>query len=330
MARGIGVHETLQSTLPEWTALGLGLATQLGDVWFCFSVLAVAYLALPSVRERVGTVIALALLASVTVEALKHGLGLPRPVDALAAPARSDEPLRTLLEATATADGHGFPSGHATLSTTVFFGLAGALPGGTARRRALLAGSLVVAISLTRLGLGVHFLADVVTGALLGVLVLTFGAVATRSSPADAPTTVAVVATGVGAVGVAIAAPALDPGGLARAAEGPLLLLGAALGTLAGWQWTLVRTGDVAAAPGRTGRLALAGLSILALLGGGVAGLVTGVLPVALAGAVGLAVAVGLGLPTAVPGFDERVDEAIPSPFRLGRAGSRDGDPSPE
>jgi len=328
MTRGVEVHEAVQSTLPEWSALALGLATQLGDVWLLFSLVAVLYLAEPSIRDRIATLLALALLASVAVEALKHGLDLPRPAAALAAPERTARPVRGLLEATATADGPGFPSGHATLSTTVLLGLAGGLPGGNPRRRTLLAVVLIVAIAATRVALGVHFLVDVLAGMGLGLAVLAGGAAASRSSPVDPPSTIAASGVALGGIGVAIAAPSLDPGGLAAAPETSLLALAGAAGTLAGWQPVVVDgRGSVTA---RTVRLGVTTAIVAGHLAVVAIGAWTGALTVALAAFVGLAVALGVALPAVVPGFDDRIAPVIPLPIRIDLGAARAAERSPE
>ncbi len=81
--------------------------------------------------------------------------------------------LRPVVETpVATAPGPSFPSGH-TLTVTVWVGvlLLVVLPAVSERRRRAVtaaAVALVVVVGLTRLGLGVHYLSDVIGGWLLG------------------------------------------------------------------------------------------------------------------------------------------------------------------
>ena len=71
-----------------------------------------------------------------------------------------------------TADGYGFPSGHATAATAVYGGVAAVLPAGTGRLRYAAAGSVVAVVALSRIAIGVHYLVGVVAGVLLGLTVL--------------------------------------------------------------------------------------------------------------------------------------------------------------
>ena len=95
--------------------------------------------------------------------------------------------LRPLVDApVATAPGPSFPSGH-TLTVTVWVGvvLLVLLPAVPARaRRAVVAAgvTVVVLVGLTRIGLGVHFVTDVVAGWLLGAAWLLVTATAFRSA----------------------------------------------------------------------------------------------------------------------------------------------------
>ncbi|MDZ7849707.1 MAG: phosphatase PAP2 family protein [Halodesulfurarchaeum sp.] len=110
--------------------------------------------------------VAVALVLSVSVF-VKYGLGMPRP----------PETLMAIPE-----DGYGFPSGHATAAA----GLATAFVGvfrSEGRWLAIVAGAYVLVIAATRVLLGVHYLPDVLTGIVLGVVVATLGLRADRSRP---------------------------------------------------------------------------------------------------------------------------------------------------
>lgn len=143
-----------------WLVVVLSAVTTLGDTVTGVVVVGTAALALLA-RGRRGP----AAFAAVTglgalalVPAVKGLVGRLRPV--------VDTPV-------AYAGGPSFPSGH-TVTVTVWVGvlLIVALPAmrPRTRRRAVVAGVVtVVAVGLSRLGLGVHFLSDIVVGWALGV-----------------------------------------------------------------------------------------------------------------------------------------------------------------
>ena len=98
---------------------------------------------------------------------LKNGLALPRPPSA----------LHRIPE-----DGFGFPSGHATASAGLAFTLAALSEAASARVRWALATAFVALIAATRVLLGVHYVLDVVVGALVGLLVVAIGLRATAQN----------------------------------------------------------------------------------------------------------------------------------------------------
>ncbi|AGN01616.1 phosphoesterase PA-phosphatase-like protein [Salinarchaeum sp. Harcht-Bsk1] len=327
MSRSLGVVELIHSLLPDQSALLLGLLTQLGDVWFLFGATVVTYLFRPRDRERVAVVLGLALSTAALVEALKAVFALPRPTTPLATAELYPAALRGIFEATATGGGHGFPSGHATLSTVVLLGLAGAVRVGDARWRWLLAGGLVALVSLTRVALGVHYLVDVVAGVLIGLTVLAGVAWATEASPLDRPTTAFVIAATVGVAGVLVTAPTLGLDGSARPPHDSVVALGAALGALAGWQGLRLRatgTADPVAPDGDRLdterwpplRALLAVGPMLALLALVITGLVVGDEAAATAGLAGIGFGFAVALPVLVPEFDRLVAGYVPQWFR--------------
>lgn len=179
--RHIGVAEFLQSLFGPLGPL-FALVTQLGDVWLTFSVVAVLYWLgdhTPVVGDRLdhrraALLVALALgTLSVTI-GLKEFLQFPRPpgADAVDVPRLIPAVVRPVYESAATADGFGFPSGHAIRATIVWGGLAWLLERGDSRRRFALAGGVVALVSLSRLVLGVHYAVDVLVGVGVGLVYL--------------------------------------------------------------------------------------------------------------------------------------------------------------
>ncbi len=208
---------------------------------------------------------------------LKEVFGLPRPKQPLLEPAVLPQLVQPLYEATATAGGYGFPSGHAVNTTVVYVGLATVLSVGTARRRYALAGALVALVSFTRVALGVHYLVDVVVGVLVGFALLGAAWVLLEREFSDRPTIAF-------ALGIGFCAFFFVTSDGTRDA---LFLLAGSLGAFAGWQLVMLSRELVSRAEGQRGR---------SLIRRGSAGaLAMGPLLVALAGPLEL-VTTGAGL----------------------------------
>lgn len=181
MSRGIGEIGVVDQ-LPDWIVLIAGLVTQLGDPWFVVTAIGVLYWL--GHRDRSFThaplrdcsyLLALALGAYALTLLIKHVLGLPRPPGAMmvAPPGWVPSLGVPVYESLVTADGFGFPSGHAIQSTAVYGGGALVLKNwSTPRRRYLGAAAVVFAVALSRIVLGVHYVVDVVVGVCLGGLFL--------------------------------------------------------------------------------------------------------------------------------------------------------------
>ncbi|WP_435360042.1 phosphatase PAP2 family protein [Haloarchaeobius sp. DFWS5] len=153
-----------------------GVLTQAGDPWFLVIVVSAVYLAGPTkslVRTPKSGAFAVATTygAFATIDLLKHVYRAPRPGGAGSVtipewvPPTVAGPVANLV----TGTGYAFPSGHALGTTVVFGALASVLTVGTARARWLAAAAGVVLVAATRLVLGVHFLADVLVGIVVGV-----------------------------------------------------------------------------------------------------------------------------------------------------------------
>ncbi|WP_435181640.1 phosphatase PAP2 family protein [Halorussus sp. AFM4] len=206
--RGVGVTQALHGAADRPVLVLFAVTTQLGDVWFLFLLGGALYVAGDQFprwgidRRRGLFVLGLVLTYVGLIGALKNVFLLPRPPGAGEPPGLGWLPsaLRPLLAGAATADGPGFPSGHA-LGTTMFWGgLALVLDRWTARSRLAVAAAVVVLVSLSRLVLGVHYLVDVVVGAALGLAVL--GGLYRLTDRGTKPARALQVAVAVGAAGL--------------------------------------------------------------------------------------------------------------------------------
>lgn len=235
MARGLGAIGAVQS-LPDAVVGLFALITQLGDAWFVFGVLSALYwfdgrfpgLAGAIDRRRAAFLLALVLGGLGLTSATKAFFGLPRPPGA-GVPPRGTlydalPPLvRPIYENFSTADGYGFPSGHAVRSTLAWGGLALTLDAGTPGRRYAAAGLAVAVVSVSRVVLGVHYAVDVLVGVVVGLVYL--GVAWRLVGPAN-PTRAFSLALALALVGVLI-------GGFER---DPLAVLGAAVGAWLTWR----------------------------------------------------------------------------------------------
>jgi len=233
MSRGIGALEAIQGVVPDWLAPLIAVLTQLGGLGFLALVLAVVYWRRVDSRDDIVLVASMAVAGVGLYRSLKHAFGLPRPDEPLLEPELVPELVRPLYELMAFSAGYGFPSGHATMSTVVYVGLAVVLPDGTRRQRYVLAGGLVVLVGFTRIALGVHFLVDVVAGVALGATIL-YGGLRVAGRFADDPVTVMLV-VGIVANGLYLAASAGSVEAVAA--------FGVALGLFGGWR-LVVRARD--------------------------------------------------------------------------------------
>lgn len=172
MSRGIGELVPIQESIPDWMAVFIGLLTQFGDAWFLIALLAVLYWSRPDRQDDILLVMAMYVAGLGLYRYLKFVFELPRPEQPLLDPEFVPWVIRPLYEATAFASSYGFPSGHATASTIVYFGLATVLTVGTKRLRYATAAMIVAIVGFTRVALGVHFLVDIVVGVALGGLVV--------------------------------------------------------------------------------------------------------------------------------------------------------------
>jgi len=207
--RSVGVTEALHGAVPDSVLVCFALLTQLGDVWFLFLLGGVLYVAgdeLPrwGIDRRRGLFVLALLLTSVAlIGALKGFFLFPRPAGAGDPPVVEWIPsvLYGVFADTSTADGPGFPSGHAVRSTMVWGGFTLIVAKDKLSRAWIgFAGAVVVTVSVARLVLGVHYLVDVVAGIGLGLVVL--GALYVVADRGTAPGRVLLVTVGAGSLGL--------------------------------------------------------------------------------------------------------------------------------
>lgn len=179
MPRGIGIMNATES-LPEILIVIAGFVTQLGDMWFVLLAILSVYIVgsqKPSLTTTPWSdslyLFALAIGAYALTVIFKHIFLLPRPPGAATAHRPTWLPLFTnsMYDALVTADGYGFPSGHA-LKSTVVYGGAAFLLGGESHRQYLVAVMVVIFVAGSRIILGVHYFIDVIVGILIGFVFL--------------------------------------------------------------------------------------------------------------------------------------------------------------
>ncbi len=187
MTRAVGEFDVVDA-LPEAIVVLFAAVTHLADPWFLFALLAATYWfadarVADAPRRSGATAIALVTCAFAAVALSKAAFALPRPpgadpvaVTAADVPSWLPPLLAAWYEGQLVSDGFGFPSGHATGAVVAYGALALLVNGvSTRRRRIAVAGVLAGAVAISRVVLEVHYLADVVVGGVLGVVVLGIG-----------------------------------------------------------------------------------------------------------------------------------------------------------
>jgi membrane-associated phospholipid phosphatase len=197
--------EAIRDPLPAWVVDLFAAVTDLGDPLFFIVLVSLVYW-LTDHRTGVRVIAALLLVFGLTT-GLKELLAIERPPEGLRA-----------IEA----EGFGIPSGHASGSTAVYGSFAALYDWGSRRLRYAVAAVLAGLVSLSRLVIGVHYVADVVAGIALGLAVVALVVRYRERSPAP-----------FFAVGAATALVGSWRSGFSY--EPGLLLFGGALAALVGW-----------------------------------------------------------------------------------------------
>jgi membrane-associated phospholipid phosphatase len=197
--------EAVRDPLPSWVVDLFGIVTGLGDPLFFIVLVSLLYW-LTDHRTGIQVIAALVLVFGLTA-GLKELLAIERP------PAE----LRAI-----EAEGFGIPSGHASGSTAVYGTLAALYDWGSRRLRYATVAVLAGLVSLSRLVIGVHYVADVVAGIALGLAVVALVVRYRDRSPAP----FFAVGAATALVGAWLSGFTYEPG---------LLLFGGALAALGGW-----------------------------------------------------------------------------------------------
>lgn len=142
------------------------LITDLGDVTVLMLLLSVLYWVTD--RNKSALLVSYAVAGASVILLLKIGLALPRPDVELVA---------------REYDQYGFPSGHAFSALVVYGGVLYLFERHRDPLPAVATGTLIAAIALSRVVIGVHYLADVIAGVVVGIVFLTAMERVTKRKP---------------------------------------------------------------------------------------------------------------------------------------------------
>lgn len=210
MFRLVAASRVVREAVPSELVVVFYVVTLLGSAKFLIGALSVAYWNWSERRRELLALVGVAFVALTVTLALKHGLGLPRPPESV---------RRYPVETSSV----GFPSGHAIAATVAYGGGLVALGRHDDPRALLAVGTVVLAVGLSRVVLGVHYLGDVLAGLAVGLAVLALLAPAVEYGPVY----------GFGAAAV-LSVPALVVTG---ASPDAVLALGGSLGGIAAVTW---------------------------------------------------------------------------------------------
>lgn len=226
--RDLGLVDLFQGAVPEVLAFPVALLTQLGAIWFAILVLLGVYRYHD--RETAVVIGGVLLAGTATWRFIKEVYVVPRPEQEFVPADAFPGILEFVFDAAVVQAGPGFPSGHAVTTTVLYFSLALYLGWGQRWIRYAMATFLVALVGFTRITLGVHYVTDVIVGALIGhTLLFAFFYTANRAAIDRVDL----------AYGAAIAAAAI--GLLANLIIDPInprdvIMFGAAVGVYAWWQ----------------------------------------------------------------------------------------------
>ena len=148
--------ESIQATLPELVLDLFVLVTLVGDEETYVVVLLLYFFAVD--REKGIALIAIGLTIAAITPGLKEGFGIDRPPE--------------MLYHRIGAEHYGVPSGHALGSLVIYGALLYAIDRVTNRQAAIGAAVIGLSVGVSRIVLGVHYLADMLAGLAIGIVLL--------------------------------------------------------------------------------------------------------------------------------------------------------------
>lgn len=165
------VVESVVESTPLWVALVMLFVSYLGSIYVIGPATALVYLR--GTSERTATWLGIVIGAYALFVFVKPLTDVPRPnVESPMADVALPIVLDQLHYYAVEFDTGSFPSGHA-IAATVFYGLLALdFDIGTRRQRFASAIVMVSLIGLSRVVLGVHYVEDIIGGALMGVIFL--------------------------------------------------------------------------------------------------------------------------------------------------------------
>lgn len=285
IGHSVGAIELLRGILPQVVETWFAAVTFLGDPWLLLVVLLLLYWFVD--RELGLRVMGLALAASALVLILKATFALGRPTVGPPVPVGAiPDVVRPLYVDAVEPGGYSFPSGHATGATVTWGAIAWLTDVGDRRKRLTAAGVVVALVATSRVVLGVHFATDVVAGVVLGVAFLAVALSVLDRFPVDAVTGTMALALLVGLLAIPVV-------GFGEDAQ---LVLGAAVGGIAVWEFVGVPSDPWPGTPSGVGYAALGFLALGVVVAAGASLPVPGGLVPTMAVAVGSVLALPAGI----------------------------------
>lgn len=164
--RDLGFVDLFQQFVPESLAFPVALLTQLGAIWFAIAIIVLVF----RYHDRENAIVIAGLLIAGTAvwRFIKEVYVVPRPSQPFVAADSFPFVLEQVFDIAVVQAGPGFPSGHAVTTTVLYFSIATYLHTGNRPIRYGIATLLVALVGFTRITLGVHYITDVVAGALIG------------------------------------------------------------------------------------------------------------------------------------------------------------------
>lgn len=161
------VNRAIQEALPEVIIDGLGVITILGDGVTLIALAVLLYwFGHEEVRHKRAMILAVAVVTLALVTGLKGIFEVLRPF------AVADPPLPY---APSSYPGWSFPSAHAMGATAIYASLAVVMDAGERWQRYTVAGSIIALVAFSRVALGVHYIGDVISSVVLGLLLVYLG-----------------------------------------------------------------------------------------------------------------------------------------------------------